>query len=361
MTVHFPVFLMNHVGLLPKHHWPRGIIVNWYITGSGGKISKSKGGAQPIPGAAKEFGIDSMRLFYAHIASLYVDVAWDDEKAENYRSRLIKIDSYVEEMLSVSDRGRSGIDDWLLSQLNIRISRVHEAMKVYDMRSFANEVYFELPNDMRWYARRGGGSKETVRIVLDAWVRMMAPITPHFAEEMWERIGGRGLVSPAEFPKAKDEWESASADAGEEYLRRISADITEILKVTGIIPKRIILTVSPGWKQEVLRIGIESVHQGKKDIGEMIKKALAVPGADRQEAPKFVKQLMADLQKSGEEEMEKLSSKIDEFSILEDAREFLSDEFSSEFLVQRADDREKYDPAGKSKGARPRKPSIFVE
>jgi leucyl-tRNA synthetase len=178
---------------------------------------------------------------------------------------------------------------------------------------------------------------------------------------MWERIGGRGLVSPAEFPKAKDEWESASADAGEEYLRRISADITEILKVTGIIPKRIILTVSPGWKQEVLRIGIESVHQGKKDVGEMIKKALAVPGADRQEAPKFVKQLMADLQKSGEEEMEKLSSKIDEFSILEDAREFLSDEFSSEFLVQRADDREKYDPAGKSKGARPRKPSIFVE
>jgi len=361
MTVHFPVFLMNHVGLLPKHHWPRGIIVNWYITGSGGKISKSKGGAQPIPGAAKEFGVDPMRLFYAHIASLYVDVAWEDEKVENYKSRLIRTASFIEELLAISERPRSGIDNWLLSQLNIRIARVHEAMKIYDMRSFANEVYFELPNDIRWYVRRGGGSKTTVRIVLESMVKMMAPITPHMAEELWEMIGGKGLVSSSEFPKTRSEWNNPSAEAGEDYLRNISADIAEILKVTGITPKKIVLTVAPKWKQDVLAIGIDSVAQGKKDVGDLIKMSMAIPGVDRQEAPKFVKQMMTDLLKSGEEDMARLSSHIDEFGILSSAKDFLSSEYSAEFLVQRADDQAKYDPAGRAKGARPRKPSIFVE
>ncbi|MFP4546111.1 MAG: leucine--tRNA ligase, partial [Methanomassiliicoccales archaeon] len=78
MTVHFPAFLMNHVAILPRKHWPRGIFVNWYITGKLGKISKSKGGAEPIPDAAETFGVDPLRLYYAHIASPFADVAWDE-------------------------------------------------------------------------------------------------------------------------------------------------------------------------------------------------------------------------------------------------------------------------------------------
>jgi hypothetical protein len=89
--------------------------------------------------------------------------------------------------------------------------------------------------------------------------------------------------------------------------------------------------------------------------------SMAIPGVDRQEAPKFVKQMMTDLLKSGEEDTARLSSHIDEFGILSSAKDFLSSEYSAEFLVQRADDQAKYDPAGRAKGARPRKPSIFVE
>ncbi len=234
-------------------------------------------------------------------------------------------------------------------------------MSSYDMRSFANEIYFELPNDLRWYSRRGGSSKETLHALLDAWIRMMAPITPHFAEEMWERIGGKGLVSSARFPEPKIEWRNHAARAGEDYLGKVSEDIGEILKVTGIAPKRIVLTVSPGWKQEVLRIGLELVGQGKKDVGDLIKRSLSIPGADRQEVPKFAKQLMSELSKSGEEELTELATRIDEYKTLDSAKSFLAKEFSAEILVQRADEKEKYDPAGKARGARPRKPSILVE
>jgi leucyl-tRNA synthetase len=42
ITVHFPAFLKNHVAILPKELWPKGIFVNWYVIGRGGKISKSR-------------------------------------------------------------------------------------------------------------------------------------------------------------------------------------------------------------------------------------------------------------------------------------------------------------------------------
>src|SRR6185295_13315281 len=48
-TVHFPAFIKNHVGIMAPEHWPRGIFVNFWVTQTKGeKLSKSKGGAQPV-------------------------------------------------------------------------------------------------------------------------------------------------------------------------------------------------------------------------------------------------------------------------------------------------------------------------
>ena len=42
----------------------------------------------------------------------------------------------------------------------------------------------------------------TPRVVADALVRMLAPLVPHVAEELWERMGGEESVVYASFPEA---------------------------------------------------------------------------------------------------------------------------------------------------------------
>ena len=96
-TVHFPVFLMNHVGILHHDKWPKGIFVNWWVTGKGSKISKSKGGAVPIPDAMAKYGVDAMRLYYAHIGSPHVDVVWTEEVVHNYKNALERILGLIDE------------------------------------------------------------------------------------------------------------------------------------------------------------------------------------------------------------------------------------------------------------------------
>ena len=123
MTVHFPAFLMNHVAILPPEMWPRGIFVNWYVIGKGGKISKSKGGAQPIPGAAEELRRGRLRLYYAHIASPFADVEWDEEAVEGYTARTEKMERTLLDLMSLDGR-ESDVDGWLVSRMASRVLRV---------------------------------------------------------------------------------------------------------------------------------------------------------------------------------------------------------------------------------------------
>ena len=101
-TVHFPVFIMNHVAIMPQKYWPKGIFVNWWITQkAGAKISKSKGGAEPIPDAVERYGVDAMRLYYAHIGSPFVDIEWDAEAVESYKKRIIKLWELFEKLIGL--------------------------------------------------------------------------------------------------------------------------------------------------------------------------------------------------------------------------------------------------------------------
>ncbi len=363
MTVHFPVFLMNHVAVLRPEHWPRGIIVNWYITATGGKISKSKGGAQPIPDAAERFGVDAMRLFYAHIASLYVDVAWEDEKVESYRDRLERTWNMVQDLMARDAAAPSEMDAWLDARIRTRVKRLHECMAEYDLRSYVNEVYFEMPQDFRWYLKRGGADGPSVRRALEAWVPLMTPVTPHLAEELWELMGKERFVSLVQLPSGDVTEEVVHAEARERLVERLVSDVAEILKVTSIQPQRIVLTVAPAWKADMVQSAL-AMPAGKADMSELIRSAMAsagdIPGV-KKEVPAFAKELVSELSRAPEADRRAMSVRLDELGVLTSAREFLQGHFGCQVDVFGADDPARYDPKGKARYAKPGRPAVFVE
>lgn len=363
MTVHFPAFLMNHVAILPEDKWPSGIFVHWYITGEVGKISKSKGGAEPIPDAAEKFGVDPLRLFYSHIASPFQDVAWDEEAVRNYGTRVDKIFRLVDRVKGLPKKNEmSNIDRWLLSRMNSRVGAIIEGMESYDIRGMANEVYFEMFNDVKWYLRRGGENGAVIDRLLDVWIRLMAPITPHIAEELWESVGGGGLVSVEEFPEYEEKV-SLEVESSEQYLKNVLSDIKEILKVTGISPEKIHLYVSPPWKESVFRTGVEMAMEDELTIPALTSEMMSDQEMRERgkEAASFARKIAEDLSNRSEEEMERLSIDIDEFGYLESATDFLEDEFDCRIRVYRAETEDFHDPEGKAGSARPRRPAIFVE
>ena len=354
-TVHFPVFLMNHAAILPDL-LPKGIFVNWWISGKAGKMSKSKGGAEPIPDAASKYSVDGLRLYYCHIASPHVDVEWDTDNVHHSRQRTEKIWKFANDLMKIQG-GSQPIDNWLEARMHAHLQNIHTAMQKYDMRETAGIIFFELYNDIKWYLKRGGNNPDLLGRVLNAWLRAMAPFTPHLAEELWEVSSNEGLISIAEYPKVDEFKQDEKALEAEEYLISVQSDISDILKMTGMKPQKICLYTAYGWKYD-----IQQMMAGGKNMGEIMKDAMADPElrSKSKEISTFASKLMKDMKRFGDGGMPAFEGTF-EIDTLNSAKEFFQKEFDCEIQVFAGDDASAYDPNNKQRVASPGKPGIHAE
>ncbi len=358
-TVHFPVFLMNHVAILPEEKWPVGIFVNWWVTGSGSKISKSKGGAEPIPDAIQKYGVDAMRLYYAHSASPHVDVVWGEEQVLNYKQALERLYQLAAETTMLKGEnmakgkaaaGKKNLDQWLLSRLHRTVEKANAAMKEYTLREMASLAYFSLPDDLRWYLRRGGSSRTTLKKVLSAWAILMNPITPHLSEEL---NPGRKLVSGAAWPEVDSKAIHLKLEAAEEMLHTLLEDMRAVLQLAKVeSPKKCTLFLPEQWKYEVCTT---IAHEVKvtRNVGEIMKRVLQQEGLKLK--GKEISSLVTSLAKDPSKLPAVLLSAEEEREALQQAKEFLQKEWGC--TVEIAE--ESTHP--KAKSALPGKPGILVE
>jgi leucyl-tRNA synthetase len=356
MSVHFPVFLMNHAAVLPDS-MPGGLFVNWWISGKAGKMSKSKGGAEPIPDAASTYTVDGLRLYYCHSASPHVDVEWDPASVFNSRKSVERAWYFANELLEMKG-GERPIDAWLESRMHGHVQKARTMMDEFKLREAANIIYFDLANDLRWYLRRGGENAYLLRKSVNAWIPMMAPFTPHMAEELWEIAGNPAFVSTADYPKAEEFGQDSQAEEAERYVESLLGDISDILKMTGMSPKKVCLYSAFGWKYDVQRM----MAKEGMDMGAVMKHAQTVPElkSRSKEIGAFASKLMKEMKRFGEGGMPAMAMET-EMGWLGSAKDFLAREFGCDVVIYTGDAPDLYDPKNKRSVAVPGKPGIHVE
>jgi leucyl-tRNA synthetase len=86
---------------------------------------------------------------------------------------------------------------------------------------------------------------------------MLAPATPHIAEEFWHRIGEGGLLATHVLPEPDDSSQDAPVLAREAYLRNLidtARNLRELAErhIEGEI-SRIVIQTAASWKSELAR------------------------------------------------------------------------------------------------------------
>ncbi len=363
-TVHFPVYLMNHVAILKQQQWPQGIFVHWWVTQKGKeKISKSKGGAQPILEAATQYGVDAMRLYYTHVGSAFVDVEWDAEIVTKYKNRLASIWKQFHEIIHFESKQNKNLDSWLLSRLQKHIKHITEAYELFDLRNAANETFFDLPKELSWYLKRGGCNTQTLSVFLKQWANCMVPVTPHLAEQLHLLLNGKDFLSNSAFPKPNKILISDKVEVGEFLLEKSIQDTNEILKVTNITPKKICLYLAPGWKKELYTLALDLSEQESLTVGNLMKQAMTDPKlkAKAKQVSKYAAKLPNELLKLNDADRKRYRIQFDPVAYLSQAQSFLQEMFSCEVKIFSADDPKRYDPSNKSQFAVPLRPAIYIE
>ncbi len=340
------------------------MIANWYVTGKNSdKISKSKGGAQPIPGAAAKYGVDALRLYYAHVASMFVDVEWDEGVVATYRQRLDRTVAAAQGLIGMElEPGEGPMGAWLGSRFETHVRRIREAMESYDLRQMAAVAFFDMPSDFRWYVRRGGKSSEAVRNALRTWIQAMAPVTPHVAEHLWELAGFEGLVSASLLPEADPSKESASAEYGEDLVREVISDVAEVRRIAGKDPSRILIYTAAAWKREVMSRALAMLRDGTLSVPALAGACMTDEAIRRngKAASDLARKVAEEFPRSAPEAKQAVVD-TDEFALLSAAAGFLSDETGLEVSVLSEDAEGLYDPKGKAGRSLPGKPAIYIE
>jgi leucyl-tRNA synthetase len=370
---HLSFYIFHHVALFPQDQWPRGIVANGFVLMAGDKMSKSLENIIPLRQAVARFGADPLRIGTLATAELNQDTDFSEALALTIQERLINLilESRRIGRKKTGKATHSSLDRWMLSRLNTAVETATAAMEILRVREVVNIVLYHLDNDLAWYQRRLGPLKKkgdsrnsVLRQIADARARMLAPLAPHVAEEMWAGLRNKGLVAQSDWPKVSERLRDKIAEASESIVRQTLDDTNEILKATGIKPKSITYYTAVPWKWQIYQRALTAAQTGMKDRGEFVKdmmsdrelRAIGKPAADyAAKAIQQTTQMKEELLKS------RFEIEMNEKRILDDASDFFKHEFGSEIQVWQEADKGVADSKGKAKSAEPYRPAIFVE
>ena len=123
-------------------------------------------------------------------------------------------------------------------------------------------------SDWHWYLRRGGANRDTARQYLRGWAPMLAPATPHIAEEFWSELSmgeASDMLATHEMKFYSDEETDASILARESYLRGV---IESARNLRGLAERHsdaeisgVVIQTAPSWKVELSREAVNLVNE----------------------------------------------------------------------------------------------------
>src|SRR3990167_9004451 len=367
---HLTFFVLNHVAIFPKSNWPKEIVVNGSVLMNGSKMSKSMGNIIPLRKAISDYGADPIRLAIIISAELLQDADFNMESVSGIQNKLEALYNECSRLKSEKNDTLEAEDRWILSKTQSMVSEVTSSIEKMRLREALHDILFSFESDLSWYMKRvNAKNRENISGILhqinSTRVAMLSPFAPHIAEELWEKLGYSKLVSTSQWPEFSAENVNASAIQSEELLKLLIEDISNILKVTKITPKKITIYTADSFKSKVYHSILEKVMAGQTNMGIVMKELIVNPDtSDVKKTPDFVQKTIKDiLSEPTEIRQTKLDSKdFDEKSFLtNELIQLGKKEFGVEIDVFAESDDNIYDPKGKARHARPFKPAILIE
>lgn len=349
---HLTFYIFHHVAMWPERFWPRAIGANGYVNVEGEKMSKSKGNIITLMDLLDQFGADFVRINIATSSEGIDDADWRVENIRGLRSRYEFLYGLAKDAKKAGLHGARSIDSYVISQMQRIISNTEKNYEAMRFRTAAQHALFDTTNLLKWYLKRVGGIKNASRPVIQGVLKdtasLLAPLTPHVCEELWQMLRCKGFVSVARWPDSKDVLIDLESELGEEFLKTIIEDVERIKKIAKIEkPKNITLFVAEDWK---FRVYMNVLRKKDRDVNEITREIMQSESYGKATV-NFIQNLYKRIN-----ELKPVLPKNSQSRILMESRGFLEKEFGCRTEITDSDKTENK----KARNATPEKPGILV-
>ncbi len=176
-------------------------------------MSKSRGNIIDPLDTIKKYSADSLRLFSVSVASPDSDFVWNSTGLERMYKFLIKSFDFFSNVKI----GKS--DERVESKVNKTIKGITENIESlkYNLAIIKLRGLFDYLN-----------GKELSKQNAEDCIKLLAPFCPHVAEELWEKIGGKGFISLAGWPISNEKKINTKFEKEEELFEKLISDINHV-------------------------------------------------------------------------------------------------------------------------------------
>ena len=222
------------------------------------KMSKSKGNVVNPDDIVDSHGADTLRLYEMFMGPLDASIAWSTNGLDGSRRFLDRIWRLIVEENGelnpkIQENEEASNLEKVYHQTVKKVTEDYEGLRfntaISQMMVFINEAY-----------------KSTVlpKHYMEGFVKMLAPVAPHVAEELWEKLGFSGTISYETWP-AYDE------------AKLVDDEVEIVIQVNGKVKTK--LKVPTDASKEALEgIAMEDDRVKEQIEGKTIRKVITVPG-----------------------------------------------------------------------------------
>ncbi len=268
--------LMRDEGLVDSDEPFTNLLTQGMVLKDGSKMSKSKGNTVDPQSMIDQYGTDTVRLFMMFAAPPEQSLEWNDDAVAGAH-RLVKrwwalvdanADLLHDKLPELDANEHARVEDKSAKALR---HTLHVLLKKLD-HDFQKHQYntviaacMELLNALEKV--KTGQNDDLDAAFCEAnmvMIKVLAPIAPHIAHVLWQRLGGEGDVIDASWPKLD---ESAL----------VTDTLTLVVQVNG--KKRDQIEVASGaGKPEIEQAALQAEGVIRHLDGQLPKKVIVVPG-----------------------------------------------------------------------------------
>ncbi len=241
--------VMRDLGMITHNEPIARLFTQGMVQKGGVAMSKSKGNVVGAEEMAEKYGADTGRLYTLFAAPPEKDLEWSEESIEGswrFLNRVYRlIDKHAESVRALSSNSAAASAAQLTEKEKALLRKAHQTLRrvtqdfetrwhfnsaIAQIMELTNAIYAAEPLEQNL-------SASVRKEVLELLVLMLAPMTPHLAEELWEMLGhANGLWS--------ESWPAFNADLAKEE------EVEIVLQVNGKVRGK--LSIPAGAQQDAV-------------------------------------------------------------------------------------------------------------
>jgi len=226
------------------------------------KMSKSRGNVVAPDDLVSRYGADTVRAYLMFFARWDMGAPWNSSGIEGAVRWIRRVWALFTEAAPKGYPNPETLRS-LRRKVHQTLRQVTHDFDTFEFNTIVSAL-MELLNEMYRARELGAGGSPEWKEALDIYLRMLAPVSPHIAEELWSIQGKPYSIHRQSWPEVDQ------AAAAEE-------EITLVVQVNGKVRDRI--TVPVGISEDAARqLALDSEIVQKHLEGKPPRKVILVPG-----------------------------------------------------------------------------------